>query len=270
MNFSWKLGRVAGIDLFLNWTLFALLGWSAMQGGMEWAALVAAVFGCVVLHELGHALTARLFGIQTRDITLYWIGGVARLERMPRAPGAELLITLAGPLVNVGIASVLALALWVEGAFSPWFVGSYATGFATTLMMVNLVLAAFNMIPAFPMDGGRVLRALLSGPLGRYRATEIAAGTGRVLAVGLPLLMIALDMFSPMHLFLAAFIFYAGSAELAQVRSEGHANRRGSDDDSDGVWTAPPGFRWVSRGNGVWQLAPISVHANSWERRPWR
>jgi len=136
-------------------------------------------------------------------------------------------------------------------------------------MVVNLILAAFNMIPAFPMDGGRVLRALLSGPLGRYRATEIAAGIGRVLAVGLPLLMIALGMFTPMPLFLAAFIFYAASAELAQVRAEGHSDRRGSDD-ADGVWTAPPGFRWVSRGNGVWQLAPISVQANPWERRPWR
>jgi Zn-dependent protease len=270
MNFSWKLGRVAGIDLFLNPTFLLLLAWGAMESGLDGAMLIAAVFGCVVLHELGHALTARLFGIQTRDITLYCIGGVARLERMPRAPGAELLITLAGPLVNVGIASVLALALWVEGAFSPWFVGSYATGFAMNLMVINLILAAFNMIPAFPMDGGRILRALLSGPLGRYRATEIAAGTGRVLAVGLPLLMIALDRFSVMHLLLAAFIFYAGSAELAQVRSEGHSNGRDSDDDSDGVWTAPPGFRWVSRGNGVWQLAPISVHSNPWERRPWR
>src|SRR6478735_2190162 len=111
MMFSWKLGRVAGIDLFLHPTFLILLAWSAMQGGLDWALLVSAVFGCVVLHELGHALTARLFGIATRDITLYPIGGVARLERMPRAPGAELLITLAGPLVNVAIAGFLFVLL---------------------------------------------------------------------------------------------------------------------------------------------------------------
>ena len=129
------------------------------------------VFGCVLLHELGHALMARRFGIQTRDITLYPIGGVARLERMPRAPGAELLIALAGPAVNFAIAAAL-LPLLIRGRDELVSLSSMLGLFLESLLSVNLILGLFNLIPAFPMDGGRVLRALLSGWLGR------AAGDG--------------------------------------------------------------------------------------------
>src|SRR3954468_7031333 len=115
MRMSWKLGRVAGIDLFLHPTFLILLAYvGATQRGLESILLVSAVFGCVLLHELGHALMARQFGIETEDITLYPIGGVARLQRMPRAPGAELLIALAGPAVNVLIVAALA-SLWLLG-----------------------------------------------------------------------------------------------------------------------------------------------------------
>ena len=264
-NLSWRIGRVAGIDLFLHPTFLLLLAFGAITGGLDYAVLIAAVFGCVVLHELGHALTARAFGISTHDITLYPIGGVARLERMPRSPGAELLITLAGPMVNVAIASALALALRVDVSF---VAGSALWGFARTLMLVNWMLAAFNMIPAFPMDGGRVLRALLCLPLGRYRATEIAAGVGRVLAVTLPLgLWWAFGTFNPMHLILAAFIFVSAGWELSQVRAD-EDRRRGA----SGLWTAPSGYRWVRLGHGSWQLAPIHAHVHaqspSWGRRP--
>ena len=179
MRISWKLGRIAGIDLFLHPT-FLLILLPGMTGGLS-AFFIVALFGCVVLHELGHALMARRFGIETLDITLYPIGGVARLQRMPRAPGAELLIALAGPAVNFAIvAGLLGLELLgIGGMESDSSLGAFLAG----LMLVNLVLGLFNLIPAFPMDGGRVLRALLTGWLGRARATSIAATIGRALAV---------------------------------------------------------------------------------------
>ncbi len=261
---SWKLGRIAGIDLYLHPTFLILLALVLISDGGSLAVLfTTAVFGCVLLHELGHALTARAFGISTQDITLSPIGGVARLRRMPRSPGAELLVTLAGPAVNVVIAAVLALGLWTSSAWNPWFAYSLLGRFLSTLMMVNLMLAAFNMIPAFPMDGGRILRALLSGWLGRLRATEIAARIGQVLALAIPFVLLNLGVFSILHLFLAAFVFFAAGRELSQVRAEEQARRRvspaPSSVSSDGIWTAPPGYRWVSRGNGAWQLAPIVV-----------
>jgi Zn-dependent protease len=267
---SWKLGRVAGIDVFLHPTFLLLLAYVGMtQGGIGSILLVSAVFGCVLLHELGHALMARRFGIETEDITLYPIGGVARLRRMPRAPGAELLIALAGPAVNLLI--VLALgasrSLGLVGTFwSPDLIGD----FVDVLIQINLVLALFNLIPAFPMDGGRVLRALLSGWLGRGRATMIAAGIGR----GLALLFgtYSLFHFAWLQVFLAGFIYLAAGQELDRVLAEERQGRpygRWSGDRADvaadGIWTAPPGFHWVSRGNGVWQLAPIvatNVHAD--------
>lgn len=261
MTLSFKLGRVAGIDLFLHSTFLLVLAWAGLHG-VETLLLVSAVFGCVVLHELGHALTARAFGVPTRDITLYPIGGVARLERMPRAPGAEMLITLAGPLVNVAIAATLAMALWASGGMGWESDESLLAVFTSELLWINVVLAVFNMIPAFPMDGGRILRAALTVPLGRYRATEVAAGLGRGLALVFPLVTSYLGVFSVMHLVLAVFLFFAAGAELRQVRSE--------DDDhngsgrGDGIWAAPPGYRWVNRGQGTWQLAPIHVTSHRW------
>jgi len=166
---SWKIGRVSGIDLYLHPTfLMLMIFFGAMQGGMEAVLLFSATFGCVLLHELGHALMARRFGIETEDITLYPIGGVARLRRMPKAPGAELLIALAGPAVNLGIVAVLSLALGPFGALGD---GGGMVAFLGSLRDINVVLAVFNLIPAFPRDGGRVLRALLSGAIGRARAT---------------------------------------------------------------------------------------------------
>src|SRR5690606_11386827 len=137
-TFSWKLGRVAGIDLYLHPTFLLLLAFAyASQGGLMAVLLVGAVFGCVLLHELGHALTARFCGIRTEDITLYPIGGVARLVRMPRKPSAELLITLAGPAVNLVIAGVLATLILGATALHPaWPVESVLPHFLGTLVMV--------------------------------------------------------------------------------------------------------------------------------------
>jgi Zn-dependent protease len=256
MRLSWKLGRVAGIDLYVHATflLIFLFVPGLFDGGAEAAGsilLILSVFGCVLLHELGHALMARRFGIETEDITLYPIGGVARLRRLPRAPGAELLIALAGPAVNFAIVAVMLGLAWlglIEFGYGS-FLGS--------LLVINLLLGAFNLVPAFPMDGGRVLRAILSGFLGRARATTIAAAVGRVMAVlfGVAALFWTRN---PFHLALAAFVYFAGRAEEARVLYE-EDRRRGYARTDPGISVAPPGYRWVQRGDGIWQLAPVVV-----------
>jgi Zn-dependent protease len=269
MRLSWKIGRFAGIDVFVHATflIVCLLFRDVFEGGLQSVlnvGLILAVFGCVILHEFGHALMARRFGIRTRDITLYPIGGVARLERMPRAPGAELLIALAGPAVNFAIAAALSPLVFLGGPEL-----GVLTDILAQLLLVNLILGLFNLIPAFPMDGGRVLRALLSGWLGRARATIIAARVGRVLAVALGSLAFVWYQ-NPIHLALAAFIFFAARAEEAQVLYEEGQRQLGAQ--GRGIWTAPPGYHWVSRGNGTWQLAPITVGVTDtgWNHSPWR
>jgi len=258
---SWKLGRIAGIDVFVHPTFLLIL---LLPGVWEIGLLtMAAVFGCVLLHEFGHALMARRYGIGTRDITLYPIGGVARLERMPRAPGAELLIALAGPAVNFAIVAALVM-LGVLGLMGGEL--SAAPGdFLGTLLGINLFLGLFNLIPAFPMDGGRVLRALLSGLTGRATATIIAATIGRILAIVFGVLSLVVTQ-NPVHVALAAFIFFAARAEEAQVL---HEERRQRFDGVDqGIWVAPPGYRWIRQSNGVWQLAPAVVTVPGPERGP--
>ena len=254
MRLSWKLGRFAGIDVFIHATFLLVFMFAPglFEGGAEAVRgimLIVSVFGCVLLHEFGHALMARRFGIETADITLYPIGGVARLRRLPRAPGAELLIALAGPAVNFAIVAAL-VGLAGVGVID---LGLPMLG---SLLVINLMLGVFNLMPAFPMDGGRVLRAVLSGFMGRGRATTIAAGVGRVMAVLFGLA--ALWTRNPVLLALAAFVYFAGRAEESQVLFE-EDRRRGYARDEPGISVAPPGYRWVDRGNGIWQLAPVVV-----------
>jgi Zn-dependent protease len=259
MRMSWKLGRIAGIDVYVHSTFLLLL---LFTGVMTGGPLLVLVFSCVLLHELGHALMARRFGIETADITLYPIGGVARLNRIPKAPGAEFLIALAGPAVNFAI--VLALLAFEIASYS-FGIPPLLGGLMAWLMIVNLTLGLFNLIPAFPMDGGRVLRAALSGWLGRVRATSIAATVGRFLALAFGTYSLFGWMLniggaaapSLIHVALAAFIYYAASAEEAQVLAEDRARRFEGLRDEAGIWNAPPGYRWVQRGNGVWLLAPV-------------
>ena len=212
------------------------------------------MFGCVLLHELGHALAARRFGIPTIDITLYPIGGVARLERMPRAAGAELVIALAGPAVNFVIAAAIGALLFSAAALSglEWSLDS----FLGELLVINLGLGLFNLVPAFPMDGGRVLRAALSTFWGRVQATRVASIVGQVLAV---LFAVAAVQWTnnPTYIALAAFIFFAARNEEAQVRYEERRRSAVQGGKTQGVWTAPSGYYWVDRGNGLWQLAPL-------------
>jgi Zn-dependent protease len=266
MRLRWKLGRIAGIDVFVHLTFLLVLLFPSIGDDVPAPLFWLSVFGCVLLHELGHALMARRFGIGTEDITLYPIGGVARLQRLPRAPGAELLIALAGPAVNFAIlgAVIVLSLLGLDRVLADTALG----GLLVRLAPINLVLGLFNLIPAFPMDGGRVLRALLSGWLGRARATSIAAVLGRALAVAFGVSAIFWSQNLPLHLALAAFIFFAARAEEIQVLSE-ERRRQYAAADSDGVWIAPPGYRWVHQGNGVWQLAPIVVpHAHPYNAGP--
>lgn len=214
-----KLGRIAGIDVSLHWSFLLLVGWIAMnrlfgEGGVLGAALAVSlillVFGVVVLHELGHALTARWFGIPTRSITLYPIGGVARLERVPEKPLQEFLVAAAGPAVN------LALALALRAAAGWWPPGSVAGMLLEGLVWSNLLLAGFNLLPAFPMDGGRILRAFLASRTDYLRATEQAVRVGRWTALAFGVL----GLFHSLTLVLiAAFVWFAGGAELAAVRA---------------------------------------------------
>jgi Zn-dependent protease len=214
-NRGTKIGEPFGIGVYIHWTFWVLLAYFSLPtlardgllAALSEAGLVFGVFGCVVLHELGHSLAARTYGIQTADITLYPIGGVARLERMPRAPTHEMVIAIAGPLVNVAIA----LGLWVLMLLG------WSDRFMMNLLYVNLMLVCFNLVPAFPMDGGRVFRAFLSLFQSRQRATNIAATTGKVFAG----LMVLYGLFgNPVLIFIGIFIWMAGEAERRSVAAE--------------------------------------------------
>lgn len=221
---KWKLGKLAGIGVYLHWSFWLLPAWILLSAGGSPAGAVGsvlfvfAIFGCVVLHELGHALMARHYGIGTRDITLYPIGGVANLERMPRRPSQELAIALAGPAVNVVIAGVLFSILLVAGIGAQGLMFSVVGGsFLVSLLAVNIALVVFNMLPAFPMDGGRVLRAFLAMRVPYLRATEIAVRVGQGVAIVLGLLGL---LTGGTLLFVALFVFLAAQAELAMARRQ--------------------------------------------------
>jgi Zn-dependent protease/CBS domain-containing protein len=202
--------------LFLVWIFAA--GWSSGGAAAAWDSLLFMVllFGCVLAHEFGHILTARAFGVATPYVTLLPIGGVAQLERIPEKPSEEFLIAIAGPLVNVAIAIVLVAATATHlSADHLAAMESTKVSMIDRLAEVNIFLAVFNMIPAFPMDGGRVLRALLAIRLGHVRATEIAATIGQFTAFGLGFLGL---FYNPMLIFIAIFVYLAAASE-AQVVS---------------------------------------------------
>jgi Zn-dependent protease len=232
---SLKIGRAFGISIYVHWTFLLLFGLLLLASGLAIypALMIAAVFSCVVLHELGHALTARRFGIPTRDITLYPIGGVARLERMSERPREEFLIAIGGPAVNVVLAGLFATLMTLTGQPLPeWSYQSLVlTGnLLHDLTVVNVVLVLFNMLPAFPMDGGRVLRALLAARLGHLRATEIAVGLSGPMALffafsGFLSLARVVDWGNPMLILVAAFVYFAGQQELAVVRQRAWMRR---------------------------------------------
>ena len=240
MTWSLKLGKLLGIPLYVHWTFLLLLAFIGTRAyttngrdvgaAAESVAMVVAVFGCVVLHELGHALMARRFGVPTADITLLPIGGVARLQRMPEHPVQELLVALAGPAVNVVIAGLLfgGMALANRSLDEVLPDGRFLAGGAhplATLATINVLLVAFNLLPAFPMDGGRVLRALLAMRLPYARATRFAATVGQVMAI----LFAVAGLFVPgyfMLLLIALFVWIGAEGEARQV--EERVNLRGA------------------------------------------
>jgi Zn-dependent protease len=278
MRTSWKIGSAFGIGIYIHITFLLLpliiLFETGTQAGLGVLALsmglVLALFGCVVLHELGHALMARYFGIGTRDITLYPIGGVARLEGMGKRSFQELCIALAGPAVNVVIAAVLGFIIiplvdWAALADAATSIGILSANplesFLFGLFGLNVWMVLFNMIPAFPMDGGRVLRSLLAMGLGQMRATEIAVRVGTVFAA----IMVLLGLFSreigfgsPMLAVVALFVWFAGKQELYGLRMRERLRRAEpidvlpADDNVEFALTPPQepdysGYTWNSR-----------------------
>lgn len=234
-----NLGKVAGIKIEVHWTFTLLLIWvvylDIRRGGnlntaLMNVSLILFLFLCVVLHELGHALTARRFNIATKKITLLPIGGVASLEKMPEKPGQELLVALAGPAVNVVIALLLLLVVPLRTYLSMdaenlevLLTAPSVNTLLFYLLIANIMLVAFNLIPAFPMDGGRVLRALLAFRMSRTKATEIAATLGQTLAVVFFVLGL---FFNPFLVLIALFIFVGAYGENQMVKQttllEGH------------------------------------------------
>jgi Zn-dependent protease/predicted transcriptional regulator len=224
MKWSLKLGRMLGIDVYIHFTFLLLLGFIGLSHWMAERSLAAAangmifflcLFACVLLHEYGHALMARRYGIPTKDITLLPIGGLARLERMPDKPVQELWVALAGPAVNVAVAAVLGAWLSLTNSWEP--VSALSTtegGMAERLLAVNAFLVLFNLLPAFPMDGGRVLRSLLAMRMEYARATRIAARIGQGMAV---LFGFAGLFGNPMLLLIALFVWIGAGQEAAAV-----------------------------------------------------
>ena len=220
MGWAWRIATVAGIPIYVHGTFVMLIVFLLISGLSQGRGLAAAlagvlfilaIFATIILHELGHALTAKRFGVRTRDITLLPIGGVARLERMPDVPRQELWVALAGPAVNVVIAGVGYL-LYAAGTGAPpvLTLDPTATGFVGRFTSVNLALASFNMVPAFPMDGGRALRALLAERIDYVRATEVAASIGQ----GLALVFGLIGLFTnPWLVFIALFVWMGASGE---------------------------------------------------------
>ncbi|MEQ9617962.1 MAG: site-2 protease family protein [Deltaproteobacteria bacterium] len=225
MKWSWKLGEFAGIGVYMHATFILIIAWVVLIHWRQGHGLstiisaiifVLAIFLCVVLHEFGHALTAKRYGIKTRDITLLPIGGVARLERMPDDPMQEFWVALAGPAVTLVIAALLYLWLQLTSGLVPLDELTVTEGsFAERLMLVNIFLLVFNLIPAFPMDGGRVLRALLALRGDYVRATQTAAVIGQ----GIALIFGFIGLFTnPFLIFIALFVWIGAAQEASMIK----------------------------------------------------
>jgi len=225
MSWSWRIGKVAGIPINVHWTFLILIAWVLIDSwsrsrdpftAVAGVGFIVVVFGCIVLHELGHALVARHFGIKTADITLLPIGGVARLERMPDRPSQELRVALAGPAVNVVIAAVLYFGFGVAFPEATNDAQKLVRSqFAPSLLAFNVIMVLFNLLPAFPMDGGRVLRALLAMRLPYARATRLAASVGQFMAIMFGLAGLSIQ--NPFLLLIALFVWIGAESEAVMV-----------------------------------------------------
>jgi len=225
MGWSFRVARIAGIEVRIHVTFLLLLGWIAFayygRGGAPAAAMgllfVCVLFGCVLLHEFGHAIAALRYGIKTPDITLLPIGGIARLQRMPDKPLEELVVAVAGPLVNVVIAAAITVGVSTARHFNPSMqLDDPSAPMLLQIRNVNIWLVLFNLIPAFPMDGGRVLRALLATRLPYARATQIAAGVGQFMAFAFAFW--GLYTHAYLLLFIALFVYMGAAQEAAATQ----------------------------------------------------
>jgi Zn-dependent protease len=228
---SLKIGRLFGIPLYIHTTFLLLPAWMllansgiGLAGALFLMLVLVGVFACVVLHELGHALMARFFGIATESITLYPIGGVARLQRMSEKPFEEICIALAGPAVTLALVILftpLAFVGVLLGGLSFHPGASLGAGVGAFFIQVwgaNLLLLVFNLLPCFPMDGGRVFRAILAHWKGQLRATEIAVKVGLVVAFFIACLSFLRPFQGPMPIVVAMFVLMAGQMELMGLR----------------------------------------------------
>lgn len=231
MNSSIHIGTFSGIPLKIHWTfsfliLFLLFTILTEGVGLEqslwFGGYIVALFLCVVLHEYGHAIAAKRYGVKTKDIILSPIGGVARLEVLPEKPVQELIIALAGPAVNVLIAVLLTLG-FLFSSVDPLEALNYdilsiegPKDFFVFLLVLNVMLFVFNLIPAFPMDGGRVLRSLLAMKFGRVSATRVASYVGRILAIGFVVFGLANSMY--VLAFIGVFIYMSATAEYRYTK----------------------------------------------------
>jgi len=288
-----RIGSGFGIPIYLHWTFFLLPLWilwtrpdDSPVGLPLVFTLVPLGFACVVLHEFGHILMARRFGIATQDVTLYPIGGVARLMRMSDKPLEEFLIAVAGPAVNLVIAIVLTGVLLAALVSDPIFsVNAFILKVLGFLWWFNVIMVPFNLLPAFPMDGGRVLRALLSAWLGHYRGTQIAVAVGIGMAILIGVIGISgIEIAglriggNPMLAVIAVFVFFAGQQELLIARMREHQRQRWDDEEpltvlpARPVWPTEPGpatpnepalmfqpeisvYTWDNQ-TGTWQKEP--------------
>ena len=224
MSWSFPIGVIRGTVIRIHVTFLLFLLWIAgtafatagAEGALVSVVFVCLLFLCVLLHEFGHVMAARRYGVQTPDITLLPIGGVARLERIPEKPAEELVVALAGPAVNLVIAAVLFAILGGLPAMDAAHLESPGKGILERLAWVNVTLVLFNLIPAFPMDGGRILRAFLAMRMGYVRATQSAATVGQVVAFGLGLL--GLINGNALLVFIALFVYLGAASEAHAVQ----------------------------------------------------
>ena len=225
-RWSIALFRVCGIRLEVHVTFVLLLALAGYDGwltgrvaGAAWeVAFVGLMFGCVVLHELGHALAARHYGSRASRILLLPIGGMAQFDSLPRQPRSELIIALAGPAVNYVLIGVLVLGFGWPASLAEVGVPTRLAEVSSALLLINLAMGLFNLLPAFPMDGGRVLRALLAMRFGHARATRWAARSGQAIALLCVAGAIYLQIWMLAALFL--FIIYGAEMEYRLVRHE--------------------------------------------------
>jgi stage IV sporulation protein FB len=224
VGWSVKLFSLGGTAVRMHLTFLLLVAWIAavqwshagMSGAVSGVIFILVLFACVLLHEFGHIWAARRYGIRTPDVTLLPIGGVAALERMPEKPSQEIFVALAGPAVNLVIALVLATVLGLRFDADQMSLSTLQSSFLAQIAIANIALLLFNLIPAFPMDGGRVLRALLAMRLGYAGGTMVAARIGQAVAIGFAILGF---MGNPMLILIAAFIFLAAAGEAGDVRA---------------------------------------------------